>query len=79
MALFIPVVNSLTKLLQVDKEDYGIMAMKRKILLSMQTRFGSCEGQDIYCLSTILDPRFKNRVFSSQAAMRHAQEKLILK
>ena len=41
MALYIPVVNSLTKLLQVDEEDYGIMAMKRKMLLSMQTHFGS--------------------------------------
>jgi len=30
MALFIPVVNSLSKLLQVDEEDYGIMAMKKK-------------------------------------------------
>jgi len=50
MALFIPVVNSLSKLLQVDEEDYGIMAMKRKMLLSMQTRFGSCEAQHIYCL-----------------------------
>ena len=76
MALYTPVVNSLTQVLQVDEEDY---AMKRKMLLPIQTRFGSCEGQDIYCLSTILDPRFKNRVFSSQAAMRHAQEKLILK
>ena len=35
MALFIPVVNSLSKLLQVDEKDYGIMAMKRKMLLSM--------------------------------------------
>ena len=60
MALYTPVVNSLTQVLQVDEEDYGIMAMKRKMLLPMQTRFGSCEGQAIYCLSTILDPRFKN-------------------
>jgi len=79
VALFIPIVNSLSKLLQVDDEDYGIMAMKRKMLLSMQTRFGSCEGQDIYYLSTILDPRFKNRVFSSQAEMRRSQERLIIK
>ena len=79
VALFIPIVNSLSKLLQVDDEDYGIMAMKRKMLLSMLTRFGSCEGQDIYYLSTILDPRFKNRVFSSQAEMHRSQERLIIK
>ena len=45
----------------------------------LQTRFGSCEAQDNYCLSTILDPRFKNKVFSSQAEMHRSQEKLILK
>ena len=54
MILFISVVNSLSKLLQVDEED-------------------------IYCLSTILDPRFKNKVFSSQAEIYRSQEKLILK
>jgi len=37
VALFIPIVNSLSKLLQVDDEDYGIMAMKRKMFPSMQT------------------------------------------
>jgi len=44
MVLFIPVVNLLSRLLQVDEEDYGIMAMKRKMLLSMQTQSGSCEA-----------------------------------
>ena len=51
MALFIPVVNLLSKLLQVDEEEYGIMAMKQKMLLSMQTRFGSCKAQDIFTVS----------------------------
>ena len=37
IALFIPIVNSLTKLLQVDEEDHGIMAMKWKMLLSIKT------------------------------------------
>jgi len=30
IALFIPIVNSLKKLLQVDEEDHRIMSMKRK-------------------------------------------------
>jgi len=34
MPLFISVVNSLSKFLQFDEEDYGIMAMKRKMLIS---------------------------------------------
>ena len=77
IALFIPIVNSLNKLLQVDEEDHGIMAMKRKMLLSMQSRFASCETEDLYCLSTFLDPRFKDRVFSSQSRMVSSKEMLI--
>jgi len=77
IALFIPIVNSLNKLLQVDEEDHGIMSMKRKMLLSMQSRFARCETEDLYCLSTLLDPRFKNRVFSSQSRMISSKEMLI--
>ena len=77
IALFIPIVNSLNKLLQVDEEDHGIMSMKHKMLLSMQNRFASCETEDLYCLSTLLDPRFKNRVFSSQSNMISSKERLI--
>ena len=51
--------------------------MKRKMLLSMQNRFASCETEDLYCLSTLLDPRFKNRAFSSQASMISSKEMLI--
>jgi len=40
MALFIPVVNSFSKLLQVDEEDYGITAMKRKMLLLCKLDLG---------------------------------------
>ena len=69
--------NSLNKLLQVDEEDHGIMAMKRKMLLSMQSHFASCETEDLYCLSTLLDPRFKDRVFSSQSKMVSSKEMLI--
>lgn len=69
IALFIPIVNSLNRLLQIQEEDHGIMLMKRKMLSSMENRFGNCETQEIYCLSTILDPRFKNKAFSNLAAM----------
>ena len=75
MALFIPVVNSLSKLLQVDEEDYGIMAMKRKMLLLCKLDLGVVKLN----IFTVLDPRFKNRVFSSQVVMRRTQEKLVFK
>ena len=74
IALFIPIVSSLIRLLQVDEEDRGIRSMKCKMLLSMQTRF---ETEDLYCLSTFLDPRFKNRIFSCQFNMIFSKEMLI--
>ena len=80
VALFIPIVNSLNRLLQVHEEDRDIiMAMKRKILLSMENRFGNCETQELYCTSTMLDPRFKNKVFANQPAMGFVQELLTYK
>ena len=72
-----PIVSSLIRLLQVDEKDSGIMSIKCKMLLSMQTCFGSCETEDLYCLSTLLDPRFKNRVFSCQSNMISSKEMLI--
>ena len=53
------------------------MAMKQKMLLSMQSRFASCETEDLYCFSTLPDPRFKDRVFSSQSRMVSSKEMLI--
>jgi len=37
IVLFIPIVSSLIRLLQVDEEDSGIMSMKQNMSLSMQT------------------------------------------
>ena len=79
VTLFIPIVNSLNRLLQVHEEDHGIMAMKRKMLLSIENRFGNCETQELYCISTMLDPQFKNKVFANQPAMGFAQELLTSK
>ena len=79
VALFIPIVNWLNRLLQVHEEDHGTMAMKRKMLSSMENRIGNCEIQEIYCLLTMLDPQFKNKVFANQPAMGFAQELLTSK
>ena len=49
------------------------------MLLSMENRFGNCETQELDCISTMLDPRFKNKVFAIQPAMGFAQELLTSK
>ena len=78
-ALIIPVVNSLIHFLEnmTSDEDEGIRTMKGKMLLSIKTRFAAMETNKLYLLPTLLDPRFKIRVFSSQTAIIQARQCLI--
>ena len=55
------------------------MTMKRKILLSMENRFGNCETKELYCIPIMLDPRFKNKIFANLPAMGFAHELLTSK
>ena len=64
VALVIPILNSLKRLLAVVEDDTGIMAMKRKMAKSVAECFENYEMKELYFMSTILDPRFKNKVFS---------------
>ena len=79
-ALTIPVVNSLIHFLNNtadDEDDVGVRIMKRKMLLSFNTRFASMEANKLYALPTLLDPRFKARTFLSSAAVVQARQCLI--
>ena len=78
-ALIIPVVNSLIHFLDnvFSDEDEGVRTMKRKMLQSIRTRFMGMETTKLYVIPTLLDPRFKIRVFSSQTAIIQAKQSLI--
>ena len=47
------------------------------MLLSFQTRFSGMETNKLYVLPTLLDPRFKGRVFSSSAAVIQGGQLLV--
>ena len=63
--LAIPIVNSLTHFLMDTNEDdnESIPMMKRKMLSSLITHFACMETNKLYVLTTMLDPRFKVKVF----------------
>ena len=79
ISLVIPIINSLKRILIVEDDDTGIMSMKRKMSLSIADRFTDIERHEFYSLSTLLDPRFKDKVFSSHAAVIHSREQLLAK
>ncbi|KAK0153107.1 Zinc finger BED domain-containing protein 4 [Merluccius polli] len=71
-----PPIQALTRLLkQTVPTDHGVKTTKETLLKAVQRRFGDIEEKPMYYLSTILDPRYKDRYFS-HASKRQATEML---
>ena len=65
-AIVILVVNSILCYLESDvsEDDVDVTRMKREMLWSLNSHYYDVETNKFYCLSTILAPCFKLRVFS---------------
>ena len=61
----IPLVRGLEKVLEEQDDDHGVCSMKRKMLESLNIRFGSIEDVEFLSLATLIDPRYKNKFFTS--------------
>ena len=72
-AIIIPITNTLKLALLTDEEDQGIMAMKRAMMKSLEDRYGKVEENPLCAIATVLDPRFKLRVFSSGGRAANAR------
>ena len=72
ISLIIPLVRALTKKLEQSDDDIGVRGMKRAMLLSLQRRFTDIEKTNFLVLSTLLDPRFKDRSFSTSVFRQNA-------
>ncbi|KAJ8891970.1 hypothetical protein PR048_004535 [Dryococelus australis] len=70
----IPIINSITTSL---KENYTLKDMTNDFLASLQRRFGNCESDQCYATATILDPRFKTKVFVSNEAVIAAKQHIL--
>jgi len=73
----IPVVNSDMRSLDVLDGDVGVMKMKREMLNSLKERYRHMESNGYYAIATLLDPRLKQKVFSSSSSAALAKQMLI--
>ena len=76
-SIVIPIINSLKRTISQEEDDHGIMGMKRGMLRSITDRYGDIEQQPLCVLATVLDPRFKLKVFSSATYSANARMLLI--
>ncbi|XP_073470760.1 zinc finger BED domain-containing protein 4-like [Aquarana catesbeiana] len=74
----IPAVTVLQKVLAKVDEDQGIKTMKSTLLAALQKRFSDTERNPLYCIATLLDPRYKDRFFCNSDTSREAKEMLVL-
>ena len=63
--------------LEISDSDTGVMRMKREMLKSLKDHYRHMESNKYYSLATLLDPRFKQRVFSSSSLAALAKQILI--
>ena len=76
-SVIIPIINTLKRTISQDDEDHGVMNMKRGMLKSISDRYKDIELQPLYVLATVLDPRFKLKVFSTASSAANARMILI--
>ena len=63
ISLVIPLVAILRNILQRESSDDGVKTMKSALLQSVTERFANLHQVALYTVSTLLDPRFKQKFF----------------
>ncbi|KAJ8353287.1 hypothetical protein SKAU_G00208540 [Synaphobranchus kaupii] len=73
----IPSVTVLKRLLSMETEaDSGVKTMKKTLLEAVNKRFSTVENEPLYALSTLLDPRYKDRFFTSADSAKRGKDAL---
>ncbi|GBP09762.1 Zinc finger BED domain-containing protein 4 [Eumeta japonica] len=79
----IPLINSLRKLLEnmrgsSPREEKNIsQKLVGDLLMALNERFEDLENEEIYCLVTTLDPRYKTRIFQLHSTTSTAKKHLV--
>ena len=76
MSLVIPIIDILRSTLQ-GLEDSGVGTVKQQILQSLEERFGDVEDSPLLLVATILDPRYKVKIFSSHEVCQEAKDEVL--
>lgn len=58
-------------------EDSGVGTVKGEVLQSLEERFGDVEDSPLLLVATILDPRYKDRMFSSADICQKAKDEVL--
>lgn len=67
----IPLIAALKRLLGKEVEtDHGVKTAKKTLLEAVNKRFQDTESNPLYCIATILDPRFKEHYFDEEKKQR---------
>ena len=77
ISVVIPLIRALTKTLGQDDEDHGMHRMKAEMLRSIDRRFADVEEKEVLVLATIMDPRFKDKFFSSVVSRQNTKKMLL--
>ena len=73
----IPLVRALRQVLEKEVEDTGACSLKNKMLDSLHSRFDKIEDKDFLVLATILDPRYKDKLFTSGSSRQFSKTLLV--
>lgn len=79
VSIIIPYVRALRRSWENCSNDRGIQTMKKEMLESLNRRFSDIEGNVTLLMATMLDPRFKDKFFTSSAVRDEAKSLLIEK
>jgi len=73
-SMVIPTIRVLLKSWEKENDDRGVQTMKNEMMKSVKDRFTGIEDNYLLSVATIVDPRFKDRFFSSNISKSIAKE-----
>jgi len=74
LSMVIPMIRVLLKSWEKEDDDRGVQTMKNEMVKSVKGRFAGIEDNYLLSVATIVDPRFKDRFFSSNISKSIAKE-----
>ena len=72
VSAIIPFIRMLERSLEKLHDDRGVRSMRQEMLSSLRRRYSNVESNEILTISTILDPRFKDKCFSESLTVEES-------
>jgi len=73
----IPLLGALEKSLTKHHDDSGVQTMKSKMLSSLKRRFADVEENEVLIIATVVDPRYKDKIFAKLATKELAKQSIV--